>query len=51
MVILKLLGPTPSTREKETGGAAARPRGGDRWSARIYALLKPLFTMEGTATF
>ena len=50
MVILKLSDP-PSTREKETGGAAARPRGGDRWCARIYALLKPLFTMEGTSTF
>ena len=33
------------------GGAAARPRGGDSWSARIDTLLKPLFTMEGTSTF
>jgi len=41
----------PSTREKETGAAAAKPRGGDRWSARIHALLKPLFTMEGTSAF
>ena len=41
----------PLTREKELGGAAAKPRGGDRWSARIHALLKPLFTMEGTSTF
>ena len=29
----------------------ARPRGGDRWSARGDALLNPLFTMEGTSTF
>jgi hypothetical protein len=34
-----------------TGGAAARPRGGGRWSARIDALLNLLFTMEGTSTF
>jgi hypothetical protein len=36
-----------STRAK----AAAKPRGGDRWSARIDALLGPLFNMEGTSTF
>jgi hypothetical protein len=34
-----------------TGAVAAMPRGGNRWSARIDALLNPLFTMEGTSTF